>query len=589
MTFDRDTALEELERVRGRKFDPLPDPGGMVGGTTGSPASLPADIPLGDGTNSGGSPSIVIAASDASDLSKAKADLRCTGIDDDVVIQAAIDTLTTIGGRVLLTEGTFNIDNKLTIAIQGIHIQGMGKGTKLSASAGLGADPLFEVTANDATFTHFEIPTAGTEFAIYLNGSDRAIFDGIIIDEGGITARAIIGLMITNSEIYGDAALDFGTNGGSSRFCFITNSILGAEGTSSDVITDQAGSGGAIDELTIANCQFFGGTVSGNIIDVETPRLIVNGCWLYDGGDGIRVNSSGSGERCIITNNNLVSQTGIGVYLTGVSYATVANNQINTTGSHGVHVENSDHVKVVGNHLTAITAGHGVFLDTCNNSIISHNTFEVIDFHGVYLNITSDTIVSENIMEFVSSDTVNTYDGVHLAGNSDRNIIHGNKIIAAGGDARYGVNISVSTCDDNRIGDNYYGVLASYGTFPLNDLGTDTRYPTARTADMSQGGALVDSTTGVSRYPIHEASIMLDAFPTVGTVPSGGAAVFDVNKNGTTMYATATNPQVASGQNMGTAAKADATLFAAGDEVRLDVDTANSAEHAVVVIRFLVA
>jgi len=50
---------------------------------------------------------IVIAASDSSPASKARADIRCDGIDDQRDIQAAFDALSP-GGTVSLTEGTFN-------------------------------------------------------------------------------------------------------------------------------------------------------------------------------------------------------------------------------------------------------------------------------------------------------------------------------------------------------------------------------------------------------------------------------------------------------------------------------------------------
>ena len=50
---------------------------------------------------------IVIAASDSSPASKARADIRCDGIDDQRDIQAAFDALSS-GGTVALTEGTFN-------------------------------------------------------------------------------------------------------------------------------------------------------------------------------------------------------------------------------------------------------------------------------------------------------------------------------------------------------------------------------------------------------------------------------------------------------------------------------------------------
>jgi len=50
---------------------------------------------------------VVVAASDSSPASKARADIQCDGIDDQRDIQAAFDALSS-GGTVALTEGTFN-------------------------------------------------------------------------------------------------------------------------------------------------------------------------------------------------------------------------------------------------------------------------------------------------------------------------------------------------------------------------------------------------------------------------------------------------------------------------------------------------
>src|SRR4030043_392927 len=54
-----------------------------------------------------GASSLTVAASDASDISKGRADYICDGVNDEVQIQAAIDALPALGGRVLLTEGNF--------------------------------------------------------------------------------------------------------------------------------------------------------------------------------------------------------------------------------------------------------------------------------------------------------------------------------------------------------------------------------------------------------------------------------------------------------------------------------------------------
>ncbi|HOB18999.1 MAG TPA: hypothetical protein PKK74_09990 [Candidatus Methanoculleus thermohydrogenotrophicum] len=53
-------------------------------------------------------PTIVVAASDSSPASKARADITCDGIDDQYDIQAAFDLLPPSGGTVALSRGTFN-------------------------------------------------------------------------------------------------------------------------------------------------------------------------------------------------------------------------------------------------------------------------------------------------------------------------------------------------------------------------------------------------------------------------------------------------------------------------------------------------
>ncbi|WP_214020431.1 hypothetical protein [Methanoculleus sp.] len=53
-------------------------------------------------------PTVVVAASDSSPASKARADILCDGTDDQLDIQAAFDALPSSGGTVALLEGTFN-------------------------------------------------------------------------------------------------------------------------------------------------------------------------------------------------------------------------------------------------------------------------------------------------------------------------------------------------------------------------------------------------------------------------------------------------------------------------------------------------
>lgn len=70
---------------------------------------IPTETNFADFIDTIGQPTLVVAASDASDASKGRADYVCDGVNDEVQINAAIDALPAIGGRVFLTEGNFNL------------------------------------------------------------------------------------------------------------------------------------------------------------------------------------------------------------------------------------------------------------------------------------------------------------------------------------------------------------------------------------------------------------------------------------------------------------------------------------------------
>ena len=79
-------------------------------------------------TNSGASATLVVAASNAPALSKARADYVCDGVADDVEIQAALDALPTTGGCVVLSPGVFTIAAAITSTISNLAILGSGPG-----------------------------------------------------------------------------------------------------------------------------------------------------------------------------------------------------------------------------------------------------------------------------------------------------------------------------------------------------------------------------------------------------------------------------------------------------------------------------
>lgn len=80
---------------------------------------------------------LVVAASNASPLSKARADLVADGVDDQVEIQTAIDAVNAVGGgRVVLSEGRFNISATINMR-NGVYLEGQGMGSSLARATEL--------------------------------------------------------------------------------------------------------------------------------------------------------------------------------------------------------------------------------------------------------------------------------------------------------------------------------------------------------------------------------------------------------------------------------------------------------------------
>jgi len=69
---------------------------------------------------------LVVAANDASDSSKGRADYVCDGTADDVEIAAALAALPGLGGAVVLSEGTFNLTATITLPAKSVRLTGQG-------------------------------------------------------------------------------------------------------------------------------------------------------------------------------------------------------------------------------------------------------------------------------------------------------------------------------------------------------------------------------------------------------------------------------------------------------------------------------
>lgn len=225
----------------------------------------------------------------------------------------------------------------------------------------------------------------------------------------------------------------------------------------------------------------------GGILTNAGDGSSVKGCHVEDP-DGYGIKVEGSTGGLVVSNNTVrgASQSAsvAGLVIDGDGNGTrdvvVAGNHIESTVA-GISVTDVDGLVMVGNAVRSY--GIGINCSDVNGSTIAGNNiagFDGIDIelgeHGIVLTDSSDNNISDNVITEPGVDTNNTFDGIRLAGDSNRNHVHANSVrpSQAANATRYGINISASTCDDNVVADNMLGAAADYGTGAYNDAGTGT-------------------------------------------------------------------------------------------------------------------
>lgn len=152
----------------------------------------------------------LVAANDANLITKARASYVCDGIADNIEIQKVLADLPSAGGRVVLSEGTFNITSTLTIS-EGVTLEGMGE---QATSIELSYDPNFDGLSltGGTQWTYIKnlslianapiTPTYAVD-GISINGSMTQIENVFVkyASRNGIYARNFVHLRIINTYV----------------------------------------------------------------------------------------------------------------------------------------------------------------------------------------------------------------------------------------------------------------------------------------------------------------------------------------------------------------------------------------------------
>jgi len=218
---------------------------------------IPSESNFADFIDTIGQPTLVVAASDASDASKGRADYVCDGVNDEVQINAAINALPADGGRVFLTEGDFNLYTAGSIENHG--------------------DQYYCVLVYR---THGAVEICGIPGATKLRlANSQTSSSAMILVAGDSQALA----RTNPTKISG---LSFDYNGANQTF-------PPTRDYASSIILQYSGF------TEISNCRFTGNTDWAIWIVYVSPRNIIRDCYFYGECGGIR----GEGNDSIIAHN----------------------------------------------------------------------------------------------------------------------------------------------------------------------------------------------------------------------------------------------------------------------------------------------
>lgn len=412
------------------------------------PDAVPTPI-----TGGGGAPTIVVAAADSTNFSKERADLICSGIDDQGTIQSAINHLDSQAnfGRVILCEGNYNcsvVGGTPTITLPfGISLLGLGKEvTYILADSFDSGGPASLIewegggyirdlafwNNTDPDITAIEIKTGFGNLEVE---SCRFDCDGKMVWGTGSNANVVISQSIFSSgDIAASEACIHMVNAGrwvirDNEFFAGRNAIRGEEDCGSIHIHGNYGE--QIGEEAVCFIPA-GGTFSGEAVKVHHNSFLGGGF-------------SGTFSGILIDTTNAFTDSGLGF--------DVDHNTFESFTKYGIELVDAYNCRLIGNYV------------------------EESGRHGIALTDSTDCTINDNDVWRAGQETDDTYDGIFLAGNSDTNQIQDNRIVSftTTPQTRYGINISVVGCNNNVVNDNVIGPAADFGTGIVNNAGTGTQ------------------------------------------------------------------------------------------------------------------
>lgn len=423
--------------------------------------------------------SYIIAASDSID--KTRADKVCSGSNDEVEINWAIDECDTAGGGTIeLMQGNYSA--RQIYLRDNVRLKGQGWGTII------------------------KLPDGVTEAQSAENGNHGATVIGVLIADGHIDFASVEDLTIDGNRSNQNALV-----GWAGRYGFEGVLIDNADHIqmknlqvhscwAAGIYVEPVG--GTARYNVVKDCHVHGngeGAIVnyGGIYTEEALYTVIDNCYSYDnvnhnirchGNDivmGCFANNSTGGKDIYIDGDNCTVSDCIveeNLYLIGAKECDiVGGNQIDTlelirlSGGDGANYNT-----IEGNTMKYLKLTYEADYNTIIGNTISNGLG-----HGILMQSASNNTISNNTIVGCGQSADNSFDGIHITGGtaaSDSNYIHHNEIRHLGGanQFRYGIYLdAVSDIPTNNIVEDN-DLRNSGKTGPWRDDGIATEFKRRR-------------------------------------------------------------------------------------------------------------
>lgn len=257
-------------------------------------------------------------------------DFKCTGTNDQIVIQQAISVLPSTGGKIVLLDGTYNIGGQINVNKPNVTICGMGNSTVLQRK--FNGNNVIYVTSANCELAYFKVDGDSATYTNTANCNIQTYGAGYQNIHDITTVNATdCGIKIRN-------------------VCHYSNIYnISADGNKIGILFDGT-TGAKICKNTVRNSTATGILLSWNTQDCIVAENVVDTATTY----GICIENTNSCVRNVVA-NNVVRNSATNIYVNN-SYNIVACNMVEPeTGQKTIHVGSSGKYNyVTGNYIYSI-------------------------------------------------------------------------------------------------------------------------------------------------------------------------------------------------------------------------------------------